>query len=83
MTTPDTLAAPVTAAPAMVPLTDERWLEYLLKYADASILDLAAYHGESIQDRGLWRLMGYANSLRKLVESAHGIGPTVGDGGQG
>ena len=67
----------------MVPLTDERWLEYLLKYADASILDLAVYHGESIQDRGLWRLRGYANSLRKLVESAHGIGLTVGDGGQG
>ena len=76
-------SAPVAAVPAMVPLTDERWLEYLLKYADASILDLAAYHGESIQDRGLWRLRGYANSLRKLVESAHGIGLTVGDGGQG
>lgn len=77
MTTPDTLAAPVTAAPAMVPLTDAEWLEYLLKHADLPTLDLAAFRGESIQSRGLWVLRVQANDLRKLVERAHGIGLTV------
>ena len=77
--TPQPEPAPVAATSAMVPLTDDAWLEYLLKHADLSTLDLAAFRGESIQSRGLWVLRVQSNDLRKLVERAHGIGLTVGD----
>lgn len=60
------------AAPAK-PLTDEQWLEYLLRHADKSVLHVAAIVGGSIQNQGKWVLQADANNLRKLVEAAHGI----------
>jgi hypothetical protein len=71
-TTPPNVATPLAAQPA-VPLTDEQWLDYLLKNASVSVVSIAAFIGESLQTRGRWVLRKDANDLRKLVEAAHGI----------
>ena len=60
--------------PAQEPLTDDQWLEYLLKHAPANVLQVGAFVGQSIQTQGRWMLYADANELRKLVETAHGIG---------
>lgn len=59
--------------PVQVPMTDEQWLEYLLKHANNTTLSVAASVGQSLQTRGRWVLLQPANDLRKLVERAYGI----------
>lgn len=59
--------------PSPQPLTDDQWLDYLLKNATKGVLHIAAYHGESMQSAGRWVLRHDANELRKLVEAAHNI----------
>ena len=69
----DFARAILSQRPERVPMTDEQWLEYLLRNANNSVLHVAAFVGESIQTRGQWVLLKPANDLRKLVEQAYGI----------
>lgn len=62
-----------TAAPQREPMTDEQWLELLLREADAETLRIAAIPGESIQTQGRWVLLNAGKKLKSLVERFHHI----------
>lgn len=59
--------------PERVALTDEQWLELLLREADGETLSIAAIRGESIQTQGRWVLLNAGKKLKTLIERAHGI----------
>lgn len=61
------------AAPAAQPMTDEQWLQLLLREADNETLRIAAIPGESIQTQGRWVLLNAGKKLKSLIERHYGI----------
>lgn len=57
-------------------LTDSEWLEYILRNGSKSDVHIATYEGVATTGAHgmVIRLQHDANNLRKLVESAYGIG---------
>lgn len=64
--------APAAPQPAQ-PLTDEQWLQLLLREADNETLLIAAIPGESIQTQGRWVLLNAGKKLKSLIERHYGI----------
>jgi hypothetical protein len=55
------------------PLTDEEFLELILRTGTQELVGVAAFVGGSIQMRGKIGLLRSAKVIKEFVEAAHGI----------
>ena len=55
------------------PLTDEQYLELLLRTGSKELLHYTAFVNDTLQGRGQMQLLKSAKDIRDFVEAAHGI----------